>query len=644
MAVSSGFFDAVLEGSTPDRSYNSVDFVNYFNHVIGSGVAISDNENSMKVSVSGNTATVAPGYLFIDGYWLENDADFDISLSAASVGNYAIVARLSKANRTIILRYEPIAEQYQDCLVLATLTKSAVGGLNALVDTRADTNLCGTLQSLGSLSDAINAALVSSSDLSAQIAAFQVTLDNQSQQIANKFTEVDTIESQKISEANALLASTESPVIGTVQYSAQTPGSKWLKCDGSYVDGTVYQELVTLLHISEYPLPAPVDTQIATGTEKVSNFVLIDGCAFYYLIRAKELKKIDLNTKTITPISYTGLDDITTSAFVQLSLTDGALILVQEGTSVIYESTQALSSQTNSITFNAHGIGGIVFKAGSFHTVAKVPRGSSYPDQYIYRVYDSPTNSDYLGFTAYRYSSYTNDTVLLCPGDTRQSKIPFGLIPVIGYLPKFDNRDITVKFDTIALNNETYHKTTLQGYTTDLEYQVLAEEDTDFVSDSVIRTNNTAVLCDNKFLYGALIENNKLILYVSSLSQFRIQKKQFNFTLPNRATIFMDAACYLEDSGLFVMFIGTGFFFAYDLLDPGTYGYYNTTDLIGTLISDVYCEYDAINKKLYLIGKDTNSQTHLYCFDVSSWEYSNTGAYLPIIHNGSIDGYIKALE
>ena len=75
MALYDGFFDAVLDEETGqyDREYDSAGFTEYFGEIIGSGVCVYQNPGSFKVRVENGAAVIAPGYLFIQGYWLRND-------------------------------------------------------------------------------------------------------------------------------------------------------------------------------------------------------------------------------------------------------------------------------------------------------------------------------------------------------------------------------------------------------------------------------------------------------------------------------------------------------------------------------------------------------------------------------------------
>ena len=54
MAIYTGFFDAAFDEGTGtyDREYGSADFTEYFGQIVGSGVCVYGNDDSMKVELS----------------------------------------------------------------------------------------------------------------------------------------------------------------------------------------------------------------------------------------------------------------------------------------------------------------------------------------------------------------------------------------------------------------------------------------------------------------------------------------------------------------------------------------------------------------------------------------------------------------
>lgn len=112
MALYGGFFDAVQDEKTGeyDQEYASGDFTGYFAQFIGSGVCVLDNPDSFKVRFEGGAAVVSVGYLFIQGYWLKNDADYTVEVSGTA--SQAIVAHLNTGKLMIEIEARSVAQAY----------------------------------------------------------------------------------------------------------------------------------------------------------------------------------------------------------------------------------------------------------------------------------------------------------------------------------------------------------------------------------------------------------------------------------------------------------------------------------------------------------------------------------------------------
>ena len=151
MALYDGFFDAVFNEETGkfDREYESGAFTRYFGSFVGSGVCVYQNPDSMLVRLEDGAAVVQPGYLFIQGYWLKNDAAYTVDY--AGEGPYAVLAQLDMARRMITLTAGPKAspESYPDALALAYVEDGAV------TDTRYRTAIGGVIDAAMSLTGKI---------------------------------------------------------------------------------------------------------------------------------------------------------------------------------------------------------------------------------------------------------------------------------------------------------------------------------------------------------------------------------------------------------------------------------------------------------------------------------------------------------
>ena len=163
MAEQSGFFDAHLTGGEYDRVYLASSFARYFASFIGNGVFADKAAGLMVYQTNPSTmgVKVLPGQAWINGYWYENDSEFSLPIDIADgVLNRIdlVVLRWGTVERSINLVVKkgtpasnavaPVVQRDSDYyeLKLAEIhvTAGSTGITQAnLVDTRADTNICG---------------------------------------------------------------------------------------------------------------------------------------------------------------------------------------------------------------------------------------------------------------------------------------------------------------------------------------------------------------------------------------------------------------------------------------------------------------------------------------------------------------------
>lgn len=106
MAIKSYFFNAVESGGVYDRVYNAEDFTAFLGSLITDGVKADPSTSLQVMTDSGLTIKVKAGECWIKGHKMTVDADYSITLSAASSSLPridSIVARLDMTNRTMIL-------------------------------------------------------------------------------------------------------------------------------------------------------------------------------------------------------------------------------------------------------------------------------------------------------------------------------------------------------------------------------------------------------------------------------------------------------------------------------------------------------------------------------------------------------------
>lgn len=347
MALTYGFFDATYdsESQTYDRAYNSEHFTEYFGQILGSGVCVYNNPDSMLVSISGTTAVVAPGYLFINGYWLKNDGNYTLSFSGAASGTYAVIARLDVSSRAITIGYEAAAESYTYALVLAYVTVSSGGELTA-TDTRADTSICGKIDAAGSMSakvadalayiendiptafadyeaqleewkgDAAEALSEASTAVNGRVTALTETINGEvstlNSTIAAEISSVTSTVNTKLSDIDDAIDSVPVPSVGEIKFSAAGTETGWQPCDGRYISAEDYPELATLLKTKSPSNISPTSLYESTDQSDVglnlSNGCYYSGRIWVYSYDAQTLYGVDVSTGAIRKIPVTSED------------------------------------------------------------------------------------------------------------------------------------------------------------------------------------------------------------------------------------------------------------------------------------------------------------------------------------------------
>lgn len=236
MALDYGFFNAAVDASSSsgyDRDYNADNITEFYEYTIGSGVCIDDDEDSFLVTYSNKVASVAPGYLFIRGRWLKNDSTYNVALPDS--GTYAIVVTLDTTNRLFTITYKATASDYGDdalCLAVVNIDSSTV------TDTRDNSDVCGIIHSTGEISREMENAISYLSDEVGEL------LDDYVDESTALVAQVTAAKAA----ADTAAASYSAPAIGEIKYSLQSPGNKWLACDGTLISADDYPTLVGLLN------------------------------------------------------------------------------------------------------------------------------------------------------------------------------------------------------------------------------------------------------------------------------------------------------------------------------------------------------------------------------------------------------------
>lgn len=160
MALTSGFYNAMLVNGDYDRKYNGDDYRNVFAAFLKDGVRRSGDDD-FRVAASGLTLSVNLGYAICGGRWVRLDADYTLDAITAPVGSYsrldAVILRVDEneavREASLLIRTGtpasvPTAPAKDTStgvyeLILATVLVAPGASSVTVTDTRGNETLCG---------------------------------------------------------------------------------------------------------------------------------------------------------------------------------------------------------------------------------------------------------------------------------------------------------------------------------------------------------------------------------------------------------------------------------------------------------------------------------------------------------------------
>lgn len=673
MSLYDGFFDATQNEDTGeyDRTYSTDDFAGYFAKIIGSGVCVHNNPDSFLVRLEEGQAVVSPGYLFISGYWLKNDADYTIALPESR--NYAIVARLNLGTRMIELEARTVETAYTDSLVLAIVSPSAAE------DTRYNTDLCGVIDTAGELSTKVEWALnYIDNEIESKLASVEA-------EIAAQAVNLDA----KIAAVQAVVDSIVPPPIGTIQFSAsQNVGNEWLPCDGRFINEKDYPELVAALGKL-----TPSDdkfTVISDGEigPQISNGVIYDGCMWVYSYSAQKLYGVDVDgAQPVKVIDITSTDSDFTRVHVPsmnqpiaLSIVkspiDGkarvflAQILENSGTISgdldektikkyfwLYSAqfTGNESSLAVSAPFKSATAGENVTDFDSFLAVPYVVSENVGGTETFYAAIGTnggtktvSTNRDqaYIDVCLFQWSS-ANDARIAVKSQNSGASAGTGNAPYyVNQRAAFSkkNKNELVRFDAFRVAKSTGGS--------DYARKITSYNDGIFNGVSYSNSSSSPRLTLQTQPPLSIIGADKLIFDLTTQKMSVVQNDSksieaevsIGLSLPSAARVFVDGGAYLWGKDIYMLFVGTGIIFS-RTLEAGSFGYLDTTSVLGTITQFGYLDYSEDEMALYLLGQDTTNSVKVAKIVLNDlYDYANDGAWLPVIASDGVPAYIKARE
>lgn len=638
MAFYDGFFDAVQDEDTGeyDRDYSSGDFTQYFGQIIGSGVCIHGNPDSFKVRLEDGKAVVSPGYLFIRGYWLKNDADYSVDLPGN--GSYAITAHLNLGKRMIEVEVRSVEQAYPDSLVLAIVSTISAE------DTRYNTDICGVIDTAGELSTKVEWAIN--------------YIDNE---IESKLQQVESdIEAQavkldkKIAEVQAVADSIVPPPVGSIKFSAsQDVGEEWLRCDGSFVNESDYPELVAALGKLT---PGSDKFQLLSDGEiapQITNGVLYGGRMWVYSYITRKLYGVDVegaeavkeiavnseDTKFNDFVSPTSSRPLALSIVHTTNSDKTKLFLAQilaDGTAVretflndairIFEADFSGSETAISVGPSIESYEILNRSSTSVSSIESIP--------YVISASKSAEDEFYCA-TSGTYGGY-----FIKWGQDRKAYADIITTLRVGAGSRKGQR--------LAYNKKNKGEAVLLAYSDGSEVGsspmgLFSRQYYNGYSgiDGVTVPNATNIAGANK-LVSDLTRSNLVSTPLTEVARSALVLN--GLSLPSAARIFVDAAAYLWGKDIYMIFVGTGIIFS-RTLEEGSFGYLDTTSVLGTITQFGYLDYSQDEGTLYLLGQDTTNKVKVAKIVLNTlYDYANDGAWLPMIASDGVPAYIKAKE
>lgn len=658
MAVYHGFFDAAIDVSTGeyDRKYGAEDFTQYFERIVGTGVCVYENPDSLKAfyDSSGQKVMVNPGYAFIRGYWLKNDGLFAIDMRDAAVGDYVILAKLSLSRRVfeIVRENKPTEENYSDELVLAYVTVGENSSVT-VTDNRGET-YCPTIDALGSISEKVKWAI---NYIENEIEA---KLDEILSNLEEKSAEIDG----KVEEANELISQLSPPAVGTIQFSAsQNVGDEWLRCDGSFVNEADYPELVAALgKLTPSTTQWDILSQEEMGTD-ITNGVTYNGKVWVYSWAAKKLYGVDVNgEEPIKEIPVTSTEaefDNMVSPYnvpTALSIVGDTLFLVQ------IRSSGSVDEHPGDLTFLAHKN-----FLGSESNITL--------EKYFTTAYTESNWNPQIGMSCIPYIVGKSQS-----GEIREYYMASGVIgsdchwwhwtegatvpshdsayfywapqandpkPIDGESKvAFNSKNQNEMIYGEADNNQNFYQLhSVPNGIYDSSQNSGEKEPVRPVTQSILRS--AAVANDSVVLFDMYWDSaaKKFHIYASDRYEVVAHDITPSVSLPNYTMVLPDCAMYLRNKAIWLIFLGSGFLFSRDILQANSFGFLDTSQELGILTQYGQCWYDEAASKVYILGQSSDSKVTLATLQLPTlFNYANDGAWLPMIASDGVPAYIKAVS
>lgn len=444
--------------------------------------------------------------------------------------------------------------------------------------------------------------------------------------------------------------------IGDIMFSAsQDVGPEWLRCNGEFISETQYPELVAAL--GKLTPSGDKFTLISDGEigTQPTNGVVYSGRMWTYSFTEKKLYGVDLEgtqaTKVI-PVSSTetGFNNfLAPTSKIPLCLS----IVPYSDTQVKIFLTQIIQSGSYSYKLTT----------GNFESYVLIYDSDFTGDESSITLSRSITTltEDCDGFpfitcvpyvTTHELNGATNYVCVIRPPTHNPIGLSFlnGSGKFVDFVSGSGSSEAYFQRSSFSRKNKGEYVDATNAYVSSC--YIYSATKGIFTNTQISGTqNNTAIksitkddipipICGNdKFVTSY---NLSRILYMSLVGASTSGSVNIGLSLPVYATNFVDAAAYLWNKEIYMFFVGTGIIFSRTLA-ANSFGYLDTTDVLGVINQFGYLDYSDDGNTLYLLGQDTDNKVKVAKMELNTlYNYANDGAWLPLIASDGVPAYIKA--
>ncbi|MBR2894239.1 MAG: tail fiber protein [Oscillospiraceae bacterium] len=511
-------------------------------------------------------------------------------------------------------------------------------------------------------------------------------MDALSDDLAEAQTDIVVLEEALLDQVDRL-----PPPVGTIQFSASADvDDTWLLCDGSFVSETDYPNLVAALGKHTPGVSQFTDAAGDNLTGYFSTSVIYDGRCWVYHIDTRTLHGFSLSGEETVKITVTGANALTgvVSNPVVLSICGGTVYMAQSSTAtglanfILYESAGSLDGTPTTLSMTLLDVYAAVSayreslsSTSYFWSMNSLPGEGFVPEVVQVQVGSATKLYVSLGVVYYNSASsrYQYSVVALhwtkgdfstaacatyvigyysASGSVSEDSVRSYVFKYVKQLFRFSRKNANELFYLIAnpgssssyrliesasAPNALFNNSTTYSYSN--VYAML---------DDALETS--AICYNGIYIYRAMLTNGVLTIrsgkYQSQapFDPSAGKEQVLPLNLPSVARLFPDSVECSKSQGLWMIFVGTGIAFSRNPLDLTSWGYLDTTSVLGAITAFGGIEYDEYTNTLCITGRSSNNRLRVGLLKFEDiYSYATDGAFLPLMASDGVPAYIKAL-